>query len=76
MRDNISIIKKIFIIQLFTVFMLTLSAELYKPYPILFVHGINSGSGTWGAPVYDREMGDSIRADSIASTYQHFLDYL
>jgi len=30
MRGNISIIKKIFIIQLFTVFMLTLSAEPYR----------------------------------------------
>jgi len=46
MKGNISIVKKIFIIQLFTVFSITLSAEPYKPYPILFVHGINSGSLT------------------------------
>jgi len=61
---------------LFTVFLLTLSAEPYKPYPILLIHGIASNSGTWGAPTILRS--DSIPKDSIRSgnTYDHFLDYM
>jgi hypothetical protein len=78
MRGKVSIIKKIFIIQLFSVFLLTLSAKPYRVYPILFVHGINSGSGTWGAEVENREEGDWIPANKIEeySTYYHFLRYM
>jgi len=78
MREKISIIKKLFILQLFTIFLLSLSAEPYRVYPILFVHGINSGSGTWGAEVENREEGDWIPANKIEkySTYYHFLNYM
>jgi len=79
MRGKTSI-KKIFVIQLFTVivFLINLSAEPYKPYPILFVHGVNSGSGTWGAEVENREVSDSIPESKIinGSTYYHFLEYM
>jgi hypothetical protein len=80
MRGDTSIIKKIFVLQLFTVFLLSLSAEPYRVYPILFVHGINSGSGTWGANTENRS--DSIPADSVQSkssdypTYAYFLEYM
>lgn len=78
MRGNVIIVKNIFIIQLFTGFLLTLSAEPYKPYPILWVHGINSNSGTWGANAY--EISDGKFNDSIVSvdhgdwpTFEQFL---
>ena len=58
MRGNVNIIKKLFVIQFFTAALLTLSAEPYRVYPILFVHGINSGPGTWGEEVEDREVGN------------------
>jgi len=76
MRGKESIIKKLFVIQLFSVSLLTLSAEPYKPYPILLIHGIASNSGTWGAPTI--LSSDSIPKDSIISghTYGHFLDHL
>jgi hypothetical protein len=78
MRGKVSIIKKIFIIHLFVAFLLTLYAKPYKPYPILFVHGVNSGSGTWGAEVENREVSDSIPQSKLEdnSTYTHFLYYM
>ena len=78
MNRNISIIKRVFFILLLFVLPLITNAEPYKPYPILFVHGIGSGSGTWGAPVENREISDSIPKDSLESghTYAHFLDYM
>jgi hypothetical protein len=76
MRGKVSIIKKLFIIQLFTVFFLASSAEPYKPYPVIFVHGLGSSSASWGAPTILRS--DSIPKDSIISghTYDRFLDYM
>jgi len=67
-----------FLILLFFCFIGVLKSEPYKPYPILFVHGINSGSGTWGAEVENREEGDWISADKVDSfsTYYHFLRYM
>ena len=49
----------------------------YKPYPILFVHGMGSKSATWGAQVFEDENGN--RTDSIKpeitdnSTFDNFL---
>jgi len=76
MRENLSIIKKLFFILLFVVSMLNLSGEPYKPYPVIFVHGLGSSSASWGAPTILRS--DSIPKDSIISghTYGHFLDYM
>jgi len=80
MKGNINIIKKVFIIQLFTIFFINSSAEPYKPYPILLIHGINSNSGTWGANTENRS--DSIPADSVQDkssdypTYAYFLGYM
>jgi hypothetical protein len=53
MRDNIDIIKKLFVIQLFVAFLSTLYAKPYKPYPILFIHGVGATSqGCWGAGTF------------------------
>jgi len=78
MRGKVSIIKKVFILQLFTVFMLTLSAEPYKPYPILFIHGIGATSeGCWGAGVDTLANGQlSDWVTYWESTYDHFLDIM
>jgi len=81
MRGKVSIIKKVFILQLFTVFMLTLSAEPYKPYPILFIHGVGAASeGCWGAGVDTLGDGDEQQLSdwvtSWESTYSQFLDYV
>jgi hypothetical protein len=81
MKDNISIIKKVFILQLFILLSLTLFAEPYKPYPILFVHGIAANSEIcWGAGTYKEgnQWSDFMGKDSIetGSTYDHFLDYM
>jgi len=54
----------------------------YKPYPIIFIHGYTSGSGTWGAstkdPIHDRK--EEICKDSVLAhpeaTYSHFLNYM
>jgi len=50
----------------------------YKPYPILFVHGMGSKSLTWGADVFkDEDTGaltDSIKQEvTEGSTIDHFL---
>jgi hypothetical protein len=76
MRDNISIIKKLFALQLFTFLSIALSAEPYKPYPVIFVHGLGSSSASWGAATINRS--DSIPKDSLESghTYDHFLEYM
>ena len=65
-----------FLILLFLGFVVVLQAEPYKPYPIIFVHGLGSSSGAWGAPTINRS--DSIPQSSIESghTYDHFLDYM
>jgi hypothetical protein len=79
MRGNISIIKKLFVILLSTVFLLTLSAEPYKPYPILFIHGIGATSqGNWGAGVDTLSDGKQLSdwVTSWESTYDRFLDYM
>ena len=46
MRDNIVIIRKLFVILLFVILKLTLSAEPYKPYPVIFAHGVGVSSAT------------------------------
>ena len=58
-------------------FSLFLYSEPYKPYPILFVHGLGAGSGSWG-PEPDKDRTDWVYKDSIqeGSTYEHFLDYM
>jgi len=56
---------KRYVIFLGIIFTLALFGEPYKPKPILFIHGINSGSGTWGAPTENRK--DSIPADSVSA---------
>ncbi len=80
MRGNKKIIRKVFILQLFTVFVFTLSAEPYKPYPVIFVHGLGSSSKTWGAEAHiEADMyTDLIDAGKLVSghTYDHFLDYM
>jgi len=47
---------------LFVFASLVLLSEPYKPYPILFVHGMNANAGTWGVKVY--KVGD-VLTDSI-----------
>ncbi|MEO0294371.1 MAG: hypothetical protein ABIN61_09195 [candidate division WOR-3 bacterium] len=76
MNRGIRMIKKSTIILIFLVFPIIAKAEPYKPYPILFVHGLGAHSGTWGAPTISRS--DFIPKDSVRSdhTYDHFLDYM
>ena len=69
-------------------FSFVLLSEPYKPYPILFVHGLGSNSMCWGAKckkVYRPTYGDSIYSDSIVEwrenvlenpTYEHFLSLM
>ena len=65
----------VFIVFLFIV--LSINPAPYKPYPILFVHGMGSKSATWGAQVFEDENGN--RTDSIKpeitdnSTFDNFL---
>ena len=66
----------VFIVFLFIV--ISLSSEPYKPYPILFVHGMGSKSLTWGADVFkDKDTGaltDSVKQEvTEGSTIDHFL---
>ena len=62
---------------LFVFISLILISAPYKPYPILFVHGMGSKSATWGAQVFEDENGN--RTDSIKpeitdnSTFDNFL---
>lgn len=79
MRGKVIIIKKLFVIQLFTVSLLTLSAEPYKPYPVLFIHGVGATSqGSWGAGVDTLEDGEQLSdwVTSWESTFSQFLDYM
>ncbi len=66
------------LLKLFILFIVSINvlAEPYKPYPVIFVHGLGSSSGAWGAPT--RLRSDSIPEDSLVSghTYKHFLDYM
>jgi len=66
------------LLKLFILFIVSISvtAEPYKPYPVIFVHGLGSSSASWGAPTILKS--DSIPKDSIISghTYDHFLDYM
>ncbi|MEO0293789.1 MAG: hypothetical protein ABIN61_06170, partial [candidate division WOR-3 bacterium] len=77
MSRAISMIKKSTIILIFLVFPIIAKAEPYKPYPILFVHGLGAHSGTWGAGTYifGDNRTDSLNLDSIpdGGTYDHFL---
>jgi len=59
---------------LFVFISLILISAPYKPYPILFVHGLGSGSGCWGASP-DTLRSDWIYKDSIIdnSTMDNFL---
>ncbi|RKY64492.1 MAG: hypothetical protein DRQ02_11380 [Candidatus Latescibacterota bacterium] len=66
----------VFIVFLFIV--LSINPAPYKPYPILFVHGMGSKSLTWGADVFkDEDTGaltDSIKQEvTEGSTIDHFL---
>jgi len=56
----------------------TINAEPYKPYPIIFAHGIGANSkGCWGAGVDTLANGQlSDWVTSWESTYDHFLDYM
>jgi len=73
MRGNISIIEKLFVVQLFTVFLIALNAEPYKPYPIIFVHGMGSNAGAWGLEYSEDNWIKEIEDDG---TLDHFLDYM
>jgi len=57
-----------------------LYSALYKPYPIIFVHGTGSNSSTWGGGVYwmGGQRTDSLNQDSIPenSTYGVFENYM
>jgi len=83
MREKVSIIKKLFFIQLFTVFFINLSAEPYKPYPILFIHGYESHAKAWGVNAYEslkapHQLTDSIKETGYndVPTFERFLDYM
>jgi len=70
--------KKIILI-VFTIFgvSMILQGEPYKPYPVLFIHGVGVSSQTWGVePTEDRS--DLIIENNIESghTYKHFLEYM
>ena len=60
-------------------FSFLLSSAPYKPYPILFVHGLASNSGAWGASTKDpkNDRSEWICKDSVDNhpegTYAHFL---
>ena len=62
---------------LFIFLTLILVSAPYKPYPILFVHGLGSGSGCWGAKP-DTLRSDWIYKDSIIdnSTMDNFLSLM
>ena len=62
---------------LFVFISLILFSAPYKPYPILFVHGLGSGSGCWGASP-DTLRSDWIYKDSIIdnSTMDNFLSLM
>ncbi|MEO0294375.1 MAG: hypothetical protein ABIN61_09215 [candidate division WOR-3 bacterium] len=83
MNRGIRMIKKSTIILIFLVFPIVAKAEPYKPYPILFVHGLGASSGTWGAKcdTFPKGSRNSRFTDSIINldsdhTYDHFLDYM
>ncbi|RKZ18605.1 hypothetical protein DRQ17_03015 [bacterium] len=62
---------------LFIFLTLILLSAPYRPYPILFVHGLGSGSGCWGASP-DTLRSDWIYKDSIIdnSTMDNFLSLM
>jgi len=72
--------KAAFIILINFALLIEVKAEPYKPYPIIFVHGLGSSSATWGAEAYKEGSmyTDSIDAGKLEPnhTYDHFLDYM
>jgi len=71
--------KKYVLIIIFFALIVSLMAEPYKPYPILWIHGLGSSSLTWGAKVDTLSNGfktDSIIGFGDAPTYQYFLNYM
>jgi pimeloyl-ACP methyl ester carboxylesterase len=73
---------KRFILILMFLIVSSIFAEPYKPYPIIFVHGLGSNSGTWGAstpdPQHDRS--EWICKESVFAhpekAYFNFLNYM
>jgi len=57
------------------VFVLFGNSSPYRPFPIIWVHGLGGSSGDWGAPTRNRE--DWIPAESIkiGSTFDKFIHY-
>jgi len=72
--------KAAFIILINFALLIEVNAEPYKPYPIIFVHGLGSNSATWGAEAYKEGSmyTDSIDPGKLESghTYDHFLNYM
>jgi len=63
----------------FIFIILGLNAKSYRPYPIIFVHGIGATSeGCWGAGVDTLADGQQLSdwITSWESTYDHFLDIM
>jgi len=73
--------KKYVFLLIFT-FSFLLQSEPYKPHPILFVHGLASNSGAWGASTKDpkNDRSEWICKDSVDNhpeeTYAQFLNYM
>jgi len=71
--------KYVFILLIFFSLTSLLIAEPYKPYPILWIHGLGSSPLTWGAKIDTLSNGfktDSIIGFGDSPTYQYFLNYM
>jgi len=69
--------KRVLFILNFIFIIFGLNAKSYRPYPIIFAHGVGVTSKTWGVePTADRS--DSTIEDNLESghTYKHFLEYM
>jgi len=68
---------------LFFLFALIITGAPYKPYPIIFIHGLGSNSKCWGVKcdtfpdsLWYGDYTDSIVEIQSGHTYSHFLNYM
>jgi hypothetical protein len=71
--------KKAFFVLNFIFILIGINAKSYRPYPIIFIHGVGATSqGCWGAGVDTLSDGQQLSdwVTSWESTYAQFLDLM